>query len=391
MRELSRQDLEDIASGACILASGGGGSIEMKRGLIDFLVENGPVTLVDIDEVGDDEWLAVSALAGSPLATARTEPRTMAQMSTRALDSLVRNKGIQLSYTAGIETGVGNTLIPMATALESQARVIDGAGARRSVPSLTMCTFADLPIAPVEFANSNGRVVSVDVPSAEEAEEPMMAIVSTPQFGTLGGLAFWPMQGRTAKANMSRGTVTYARQLGETLRLAQEQQVDVVEAVRNYLDGYLLFEGTIVDDTEKTSGSFDFQVVTLRSSDGEELRIYVQNESLLAWSSRLPHPVAMGPDLICYLTKDGQPFSNADLHLESVAGKEIAIIGARSSEHLRVPAIEKNFLSALQQLGYGGPYVPIEELQCLASPDERPTIRSPSQPVERWWRAGVSR
>jgi hypothetical protein len=71
-----------------------------------------------------------------------------------------------------------------------------------------------------------------------------------------------------------------------------------------------------------------------------------QNENLVAWTSTSSHPVALAPDLIVFMTADGQPFSNADLELTK--GKDVVVIAA--------------FMPVLQAAGYGGPWLPVEKL-----------------------------
>jgi DUF917 family protein len=203
--------------------------------------------------------------------------------------------------------------------------------------------------------------VSFTVVDAAAAEPPMRAIVSDPEFGQDAGIAFWTMRGKTMCEAAIPHTLTYARRLGKTLRRALAKGDDPVEAVRRYLDGYTLFTGRIVQVQEQTQGGFDFGTVVLQNQETkEQVWIYNQNENLIAWNTAQARPIAMGPDLICYLTCDGQTFSNAGL--EGVKGKDIALIGAPCTAELRRPALVGVFLKALKQLGYAGPYVPIEEL-----------------------------
>ncbi len=203
-------DLEDLANGACILASGGGGSISMARPIIDKLRDNGidEVELFDPCDLTEKDWVIVMAAAGSPASTAvgETVP-ALIDAAVQAFDEaerdLLEHGERSFTHTSAIETGVGTTRIPIAVAAAKGIPVLDGAGAPRSVPALTMCTYADLNPSPVKVVSpGNGteerKVVSFTVKDTETAEQPMMAIVSTPDFSRLGGLAFWPMNGKTA-------------------------------------------------------------------------------------------------------------------------------------------------------------------------------------------------
>lgn len=393
MRKLNLLELEDIANGACILGSGGGGSITMKDPLLEILKAEGSVAMTPLDEIGDDDWVAVSAGAGSPDAAADADEvtRQLARATSQALEALEIRIQNKVHYTVAVETGVANTLLAMTAAANAGVPVIDGAGARRSVPSLTMCSFADVPISPMEIASTAGKVVTVGVPTASDAEEPMMAIVGTNEFDNLGGLGFWPMQGSVAKKHTAQHTVSYTEKLGQVLRQARTSGQDPVEAVRAYLDGYILIQGTISSVQSQTSGSFDYQTVTLEDESKNRISLFVQNESLIAWSSFKPYPVAMGPDLICYLTQDGQVFSNADLAPLQERGEKVAVIGAPAPEEMRKPEIVRSFIQALRSLGYGGPYVPIEFLQTLGAPMQYLRPAASHQPADFWWRSKIAK
>ena len=67
MRKLGVQAVEDIARGAAVMASGGGGDpylgMVVARRTVD---EFGPISLLDLDEVADDARIAVSMGVGAP-------------------------------------------------------------------------------------------------------------------------------------------------------------------------------------------------------------------------------------------------------------------------------------------------------------------------------------
>lgn len=391
MRRLGKQALKDITAGSCILASGGGGSVTTIEPLGCHL--EAKVPLADLDEVADDDWVVVSAGAFSVEKVSGDDCQEhidrLLDAASQAFEAMQKRLGIAIQYTIAIETGIANSLFPMVTALRQGVHVIDGAGARRSMPSLTMCTFEGLPVAPIVLVDTDGQVVTVDVEKTKSAEPLMMSIVASAPFKRMASVAFWPMKGKTAKANAIPGTVTYAQRLGETLRRSRKK--DPVKAVCKAVDGILLFKGQITEISEQATGLYDFSVVTLtQSSTGHSLRIYAQNESLLAWDSRLSHPVAMGPDLICYLTTDGEVFSNVDLDRLRDEKTEVAVIGAPCTRDLRQPEIVQSYLEALRTLGYGGHYVPIEMLhgQKRLAPKSRARRRAavPHQPMHHWWR-----
>ena len=71
MRKLYEQDIMEILYGATLLGAGGGGSLSQGMSMLDGLKEDGykiEIDLLDLDEIGDDEYAAMVAGLGSPVA-----------------------------------------------------------------------------------------------------------------------------------------------------------------------------------------------------------------------------------------------------------------------------------------------------------------------------------
>ena len=67
MRQFTEADLDDLAVGAAILGTGGGGNPYVGKLLARAAIrEYGPVTIVDVDEVPDDALVVPSAMMGAP-------------------------------------------------------------------------------------------------------------------------------------------------------------------------------------------------------------------------------------------------------------------------------------------------------------------------------------
>ncbi|MBK9106367.1 MAG: DUF917 domain-containing protein [Saprospiraceae bacterium] len=361
MTTLSHDDLKRLLDGATILGSGGGGPKSIGEQFLKYLLKQPPVSVIDPKELTKDQWVAVGAGVGSPLAAANNFPTDVPKMAFQSLEKTLsqQNPPINLMGVLPGEIGAGNTFVPLAIASQLKLPIVDASGARRAIPSLTQCTYAHLPISPIVLANKTTDV-SFSADNAAEAEPIMRAIISSGTFTEDAGIAFWNMNGVTVQQNAVVNTLTYALELGKVLYSALQAKQDPVKAVVKYLKGYILFKGEIVDTTESTEGGFDFGTVVLRDKKKNIMTIYNQNENLIGWVSNKMHPVAIAPDLISYLTTDGITFSNADLGLAQ--GKEVVVIGSPSTAQLRSPAIMPAWTAALTSLGYAGQYVPIEEI-----------------------------
>lgn len=357
-RVLNAATMLDLINGACILGSGGGGPLSVGYELKQVLDKIGYPAIVPPGAVPGQARMAVTAIAGSPdAATGQKEfPYDVATRAFTALEGIWQKP---FDYVLPVEIGAANSLVPLVVGAMKKIPVIDADGAGRAIPSLPLCTFAanKLPISPLVLADDQQQV-SFSVADAAAAEGPMRAII-TSEFPGFAGVAFWSMSGSDMQKTAIKTTMTVAMGLGEALRLAVQQGQDPVAAVCSYTGGREIFRGRNLTAHETTAGGFDWGTVSLESvSDpGEHLYIYNQNENMIAWSSRRAQPLAMAPDLICYLTTEGQPFSNADLDLAK--DKVVSIIAIAANPALCDPVLVAAFQTVLRQLGYAGPYVPL--------------------------------
>ena len=361
MRTLDSQDLEDVIYGACFLGCGGGGPFGTAQEMLQTILNlTDKITVLDVTEVDAADTFVVTAYIGSATAVVHT---TLKHVSpTDACERLAQAVGLPLAGVVPAEVGAVNTLAPMTVAARLNIPIIDADGAGRAVPEIMLTTYASrlIPISPVVVANEEDEQVLLYVQDALAAERLVRSIVTSPSFGGIGGLALWAMNGSTLRSSAIAGTLHHAQSLGAILRWAREHGADPVQAILSHLEdrGKLLFTGEVVRITTQTTGGFDFFTVVLQNDEGAQVWIYSQNENMLAWRDDDNAPIAMSPDLICYLTPDGRPLSSADL----LQGQWVNVIGVQVRPEMRQSFIVNAFLNIFKRLGYAGPYVPIEKL-----------------------------
>ncbi len=358
---LTIQQLNYILNGACIMGSGGGGPYTVGKQVLQY-IGNRPVNLVSAASVPDSVSMAVSAFVGSPDAAANQVLDF--SVATTAFNALAKTVNASFGCVLPGEVGAGNSLIPMAVAVDNKIPVIDAAGAPRAIPGFLMVSYAaaGIPASPMVLADKNNQVT---INCANAIADPVTrGVISGNVFPEDAGIAFWTMNGKILKSPgvAITGTTTQAMVIGQALANAVGSGQDPVLAVMQNMEkpNFVLCTGTIKDSSEATSGGFDFGTVVISADDGSEVTIYNQNENLIAFSNRSYVPLAMGPDLICYLTTKGQVFSNADLKTLPKDAK-IAVIGV-PARVMRIPFILNQFAIALAGIGYAGSYVPIEKL-----------------------------
>jgi len=392
------QDLYDILNGAVLLGGGGGGSRQNGEEIINAILKiTDRVAYVDISEVIPDYYGVVLAGMGSPekfivsknhftVAPILSFLRlTEAQRKNYPSDNIEKsdNSNFNYSYIIPVETGAVPHFMSMFVAASQQTAgqdtfILDGDGGGRAFPSLAMSTFAArrMPVSPCslvtdQMVNEGGTEVLFSINDPAKVDDLSRAVLDTPLFENVAALSCFTMSGAdiTAPATMNQdkfltpptviqGSLSKAREIGALLRTS----INPVEALFDYFrreDGYvaLLINGVIKEVQQNTTGGFDFGTIIVSNGD-EEVSILTQNESMIVWSNLKAQPLAMAPDLICYLDPNtALPMSNADI----TEGQAIMVIGLRVP-WLRTPYFENIFSLVWKKFGYHGAYTPIEQL-----------------------------
>lgn len=351
MKTVNEIGISDIICGATFLGSGGGGS--PKNGLellksISASVRADGARMADPQEVPDYSMICVIAGMGAPEALLR---RGWEDEDVPALRMFEQAVGRKMDYVIAIETGGFNSIVPIHAAVANGIPIVDGDGVGRAVPQLEMTMYSvhKLPIAPVAVADPRGNSAvcyPIDPPMAER-----MARALTVEFGMKAGLACHPMAGWQMKRAVIPGTYAKSQRVGRAIREAGKKGADPINAVVAVSGGWELARGSVKDKKVETRGGFDYGSVFL---DG--LRVDYKNENIIAWDGNKPKVIS--PDLICWLSVDGRPLTNADIR----TGMEVAVIGIKAHKSWRTPEGLAAYRPVLEELKYTKEYRPIEEL-----------------------------
>lgn len=349
MRILREKELKDIVYGATFLGSGGGGSpengLQVVKSTLELCEE---VKLVKPEEVPDYSNICVVAGMGAPEALLK---RGWENEDIPALKLLEEAVGKRMDYIIAVETGGFNSITPLHAAAAIGVPAIDGDGVGRAIPQLEMTMFSvhNLPIAPVTLADpyGNGAILyPINPPMAEK-----MARGICVEFGMKAGLACHPMAGWQMKKAVIPDTYTIAEKVGRAIREAKERGDDPVKAVVDVTGGYEVVRGVVKKKEVETRGGFDYGKVYVG-----DVRVDYKNENMITWKGN--KPVVISPDFACWITTDGKPLTNADIK----EGLEVAVVGIKAHERWRTPEGLAVFKPVLEELGYTGEYIPIEQL-----------------------------
>jgi hypothetical protein len=357
MRKLNYQNMVDIVNGAGLLGAGGGGSIKSGLKLVDEIADlNVEPTLVNINEVDDNKKIAMVAGMGAPKKLLESG---FNKEGINALELFEKTIGHKLDYLIPVETGAFNTVVPIYTGAVKGLPIVDADGAGRAVPELEMLMFHFNDILPSPFAiadkEKNAAVVYTE--NSYDCENIARNVIAA--LGMSGGVASYEMDGKECKNGMIPDTVTIAEGVGATIREAKKNGKDFIKPLIEQFKGYELLQGKIIDMTIETREGFDFGRYTIEgtgSYKGSTLIVDYKNENMLA--KKEDKIVAMVPDLICTISLDGQPLTNADLE----TGLEIAVLGFPCHSKWRKVNGYKVFKHVMEKLGYDGDYKTIEDL-----------------------------
>ncbi|MDP9358358.1 MAG: DUF917 domain-containing protein [Chloroflexota bacterium] len=356
MREVGVQQLEDIALGAAVLGTGGGGNPYigklMARGVIE---RRGPVRLIDPEELDDDALVVPSAMMGAPTVMVEKIPRGEEIVS--AFKALQAYLGHSITATMSIEAGGLNSTTPFTVAAELGIPLVDGDGMGRAFPELQMVTPTLYGIAATPMAIADEKGNSAIINTINNRWTETLARTLTIDMGCSAMIALFPMSGKQVKEACLPRTISTIEGIGRTIREAHERHVDPIEAVRDVTEGYLVWRGKVSDIARRTETGFargEASIAGTHEYEGRTLRIEFQNEFLIARDG--DEALVTVPDLITILDAEtGEPITTEDLRY----GFRVVVLGLPCDPRWRTEAGLK--LVGPAYFGYDAPYVPVEQ------------------------------
>jgi DUF917 family protein len=383
---LNRDQMHDVAIGACILASGGGGSYQAAKRLLDKGVPAGAgATVVDTAEVGDASWLCVCAQMGAPSAAFRTVNEFAAGNAFDSFQKHLRQTHPEypgaFGYVLPVEVGAINSITPLTVAVQRHIPVIDADGAGRSIPTLPLLVYAahGIPLYPNCIASNSTQLggpyhaasLHVDGDQPETlAENAFLSVLLSAPFGGIAGLAAYAMDGRTLRQKPpALGSLTLALEIGERYRQGGARDRALALATHITRAGRAckeVFHGYVTEMAQATGGTDVGHIVVSERADGTgtQLWIYNQNENIYACHSELSAPLVMGPDSISYIpaATDQEVFDNSDLwqifQQPSYRPIEVHVLGVEApAVVLQSAKLMRSWHATRAERGYAGPFL----------------------------------
>lgn len=356
MKLIDAQMIEDISIGAALLGTGGGGDPYIgKLMALQAIAENGPVKLLDVEEIPDEAWTIPSAMMGAP--TVMVEKIPSGKEVFLAFEMLQSYLGEDIFATLPIEAGGVNSMIPIAVAATRGLPLIDADGMGRAFPELQMVTYHlyGNSATPMVAADEKGNTLLINTINNNWTER--LARTATVEMGGSIMIAIYPMKGKAIKEAGIRGIVSFSAEIGKAIREARLKQEDPAKALMAVTGGFPLFKGKVTDVQRRTDGGFvrgETHLAGIEDHSGQEMKISFQNENLIA--NRNGHIIATVPDLICMVDAEtATPITTEGVRY----GQRVLALGIPCDSKWRsAKGLET---AGPRYFGYDLDYIPIEE------------------------------
>jgi DUF917 family protein len=287
MIEIGLDEIEDLAIGSAFLGTGGGGDPYLGSLLCrEAIGKFGPVRLLDVNELADDDAVFGAAAMGAP--TVMIEKLFSIEDQDRAVRALERFIGRTATAITSLEIGGCNSMMPVAYAAMRGLPIVDGDGMGRAFPKLQMTSMNinGVQCAPMTLADEHGNVVLFETEDGKKAEELARPVVAA--MGAAGCMSCYPMTGAQARAALVPRTLSAAIAIGQAVagkRHGGHAPVErLLAALREqslYGEARCAFEGKIVNVERVTRDGWVFGTCAIEALEASGVAtVTFQNENL---------------------------------------------------------------------------------------------------------------
>jgi len=357
-RLLDQSSLRALARGCAVLGAGGGGDtylclLQALQAIEDF----GPVPLMDLDELPDDDLIMPCGGIGAP--TVSIEKIENGDEGERLRHYLEDLTGRRVAALMAGEIGGGNGLLPICWAARMRLPVVDADGMGRAFPEVNQVAMhlAGISPSPAVMTDERGNIMVLRTVSGNWMERLERA--AAVEFGGAASSTDYTLTAAQARTATVRNSVSLGIRIGEAIGRAEG---DPVAALVTELRAFPLITGKIQDVERRTTSGFaagSVIVEGLREDAGRLVRLELQNENLVALERG--RVLASVPDLITVLDSE-----TADaIGTERIAyGQRVTVIAFACDPLWRTP--EGVALTGPRAFGYDFDYSPVEDLASAA-------------------------
>jgi uncharacterized protein len=358
MRYIGEKEIEKIALGAGVLGTGGGGDPYIGKLMAKEAIRKyGPVKLISLDELKDDQLVVPVSGMGAPTVTIEKIPSE--NEVTGPLETLEKVLGRKVDVVMPTEIGGINSLFPIIAAAKKGLPSLDADAMGRAFPEAQMVTFHldGFEPSPVTMADDKGNAVVLYPKDGIWSER--LARVLTIEMGGSSSVCDYSLVGSDVKKSAIPDTLTLAEKIGGYLLDNKDKEQLGIENMLEELKGYRLFEGKITDIERRLSGGFtrgSAKFEGIRNDQEKTFEIYFQNEHLVAKEGE--QLLCSTPDLIAVLDAEtGFPITTERMKY----GARVVVVAFPCHKKWRTPKGIKT--AGPRYFGYEFDYQPVEALK----------------------------
>lgn len=364
-RTLKKQDIIEILYGATFLGGGGGGSLCFGVDMLNKLEKEGEIIeleLLSLDEIQDNEYAAMVAGLGSPVAMLDGVFGPDAVNAFLAYQKAFSAEGKQVKYLYSGEMGGLNTFVPMMVAILSDKNVtrrikfVDTDGCGRAVPELNTALVSARGYAPYPIGLGNGAGDQIIAYPTNDKAAEVIARQLCMAYDMKIGFATWGLNKAEMEENTAVGYVSYAQEIGKAfLKFKGNSDIDPMDEFKKVMQIRECCRGVIENIEIKQDGGFDYGVTTIAGVGGSKYYIDFKNENLIVRDDD-EKVIITAPEIICFMDLEtGEPLTNADTKV----GMQIlvALSPAESKWWKEDKRANECWLPLLDLVGYKGPQI----------------------------------
>lgn len=329
-RTLTSAEVDDLAVGAWVIGTGGGGNPYLNHLNVQRMTAAGTTfELIDASELEPDAQVAVVSTMGAPVVM--QERLQDSRDVARAVEIMADYLGRGFDAVMATEIGGSNAFQPFMAAAHLGLPIVDADAMGRAYPEAQMTSFAVAGLRPWPLSLVDPRGVEAvvsHVPTWKWMERASRAL--TIETGSMAATCKAPRSGAEVQQWSIHGTVSFSIEIGAAVREARAAHTDPIDAICATTNGRTLFGGKIVDVERRTTGGFlrgSTKIDGLDEWAGSRVELDFQNEWLIA--RRDGEAIATVPHLICLL----DIVSGEAIGTETVRyGQRVALVGITAPE-----------------------------------------------------------
>jgi uncharacterized protein len=315
-RILRERDVEAAIKGGSIFAAGGGGFADHGRMLGMAAVNAGEPTLVSMDEVPDDAWIATAAAIGAPAGT--TEWQMLGVDYVRAVELVQDELGEPIHGLMIGQNGKSSTMNGWLPSAVLGTKVVDAVGDLRAHPTGDMGSIglANSPEPMIQSAvggnRSKNAYLELVVRGPTGKVSPILRTASDMAGGFIASCRN-PIPASYVKKHAALGGISIALSLGEAILAAETKGgTKVIDAICKQMQGEIIGQGKVGRKAvQYTREAFDIGTVHI-GTGAKGCVLYVMNE-YMAVDDANGVRIAGYPDVITTLDRNGTAVSVGEL------------------------------------------------------------------------------